>query len=191
MKSFFYICLLAGALALPVSERLRSAALQVATVAVTAMEQVLFRGDFAEVRSVDAEDFDETIRESGRLVIVDINHEETSVNQSSKSQLDASIARLPSKVLVAKVLAGRNIELLDELQIKNVPTLRVYRNGELLEEFKGKVDEERFLETVNYHLENPNSKPHRAGYIGPLKKNWLPDGVKERSSDPEMTPLDL
>ena len=181
MKSFFYICLLVAAVLLPTSERIRTAALEVATVAITGVDQILFKDGYAEVRMVDGDEFDDVINERNRVVIVDFHHEELSVAKNDKSELDASINRLPSKILVAKVLAGRNMELIDRLQIRNLPTLRVYRNGQLLEEFKGKVDKDQFIEVVQYHLDHPNSKPHRGGYIGPIEGDWLPEGVELRS----------
>ena len=188
MKSFLYISLLAVAVMLPRSERVRNAAFEVTTVIFTGVNQILFKDGYAEVRMVDADEFDEVINEQNRIVIVDFHHEDISVAKSDKSELDASINRLPSKILVAKVLVGRNMELLDRLQIRNLPTLRVYREGQLLEEFKGKVDKDKFLEVVQYHLDHPNSSPHRGGYIGPVKNDWLPEGVELRSSS-SMTPL--
>lgn len=172
----------------PVSERMRSAALEMATVVITGVDQILFKDGYAEVRMVDADQFEEVIKERNRIVIVDFHHEELSVAKSEKSELDASINRLPSKILVAKVLAGRNMELVDRLQIQNLPTLRVYRDGQLLEEFKGKVDKDQFIEAVQYHLDHPNSKPYRGGYIGPIEGDWLPEGVELRSMQ-GMKPL--
>lgn len=191
MKTFLYLCLLAGAIALPASERMKTAAVQVLSASFSALEAVLFRGDNAEVRMVNGNEFDQVIKESGRLVIVDFHHEETVKLTDAKIELDQSINRLPSTVLVAKVLADRNIELLDRLQIHNVPTLRVYRDGVLLEEFKGKIDNDRFIEVVQYHIDNPTSAPHRAGYIGPLSGDWLPEGVEERPVDVKVTPLEF
>ncbi len=175
---------------LPASERARNVVFQMASVVVTGLEQVFLQGEYAEVRMVDGAEFDAVIKEPGRLVIVDFHHEETSGSYSEKSEFDESVNRLPSKVLIAKVLAGRNIELMDRLQIHNVPTLRVYREGQLLEEFKGKVDTDRFLEVVRYHLANPDSKPRKEGYIGPLQDDWLPEGVQQRPRDGAVTPLD-
>lgn len=176
---------------LPVSERARTALFQVALTLMTGVEQVLFRGDMAEVRIVNGDNFEETINTPDRLVIVDFHHEEISAEKSEKSELDAAISRLPSKVIVAKVLAGRNIELMDSLRVHNVPTKRVYREGKLLEEFKGSIDQKHFLSVVNHHIENPNSQPRHEGYIGPLSRDWLPDGVEERPADGEVTPLDF
>jgi len=190
MKAFFYICLAAAALMLSASERMRSVALEVATVAITGLDQMLFKGGYAEVRMVNGAEFEDIINEPGRVVIADFHHEQISVARSDKSELDAAINRLPSKILVAKVLDGRNMELMDRLQIQNLPTLRVYRGGQLLEEFKGKVDKKQFLEIVQYHLDHPNSKPYRAGYIGPVGNNWLPEGVEIRGSS-SATPLNL
>jgi len=190
MKTFLYICLLVSALALPASERMRNIVFKMASITVKGVEQILTGRGFAEVRMVDEENFDEVINEKDRLVIVDFHHEETSVAKSDKSDLDASINRLPSNVLVAKVLAGRNIELMDRLNIQNIPTIRLYRNGQLLEEFKGKVDKKRFMGILQYHLDNPNSQPFQKGYIGPLEKNWLPEGMEKIPADGNLTPLD-
>jgi hypothetical protein len=195
VKTVFYLCLLAGAVVLPVSERARSLFLKSASVAVSVVadggERVFGALNSAEIRTVNGSEFDRVIRESGRLVIVDIHQEDVMVIHSEKSKLDRAIEKLPSKVLVAKVQAGKNIELMDRLQIRQIPTLLVYRNGQLLEEFSGKVDKDRFLEVVHYHLNNPKSKPYHDGYIGPLKKNWLPEGLKPMSKSEPMTHLNL
>jgi thioredoxin-like negative regulator of GroEL len=189
VKSFIYICLLAGAIVLPTSERARSVFGQIGMAALEGVEEVLWGEGYAEVRMVDESNFEKTINSPGRLIIVDIHHEEISVARSDKSDLNESMNRLPSEVLVAKVLAGKNIALLDQLQIHNIPTLRVYRDGEMLEEFKGKVDQERFLKNVRYHLNTPDSTASHAGYIGPLKKDWLPEGIEESTTEDPLTPL--
>ena len=191
MKTFFYICLLAGALALPTSERARSIVTNVGGAAFNGVEEMFFGDGHAEIRTVDEGNFDTTIQTPGRLIIVDFHHEVISVARSDKSDLDHSISLLPSRILVAKVLAEKNIELLDKLQIHNVPTLRIYRDGEILEEFKGKVDRERFLKIVQYHMDNPNSRPQHTGYIGPLGKNWLPDGVEAAPAEAPITPIEF
>jgi len=191
MKPLLYICLLAGALLLPASERMRLVFFQAVKVAATGVEEILRISDSAEVRQVDGNEFDEVIKSPGRIVIVDFYNEDPTLEQKEKTNLDESIKRLPSRVLVAKVLAGRNIELMDRIQIHNIPTLLVYRNGELLEEFKGEVDSARFTKVVEYHLNNPNSQPHHEGYVGPLNKNWLPKGVELQTREGEVTPLDF
>lgn len=178
---------------LPLSERMRTIVYKAATVAMTGVEhgvtQMLTNYGHAEIRMVDGSEFDHVISKSGRLVIVDFHYEETMVLKNDKSDLDKSISRLSSEVLVAKVLADRNVELIDRLQIQTIPTIRVYRDGELLEEFKGKVDNDQFLKTVQYHLDTPNSQPYYNGYIGPLKKDWLPEGIEETASGQSFRPL--
>jgi len=190
MKTFLYICLLVSALALPTSERVRNIVFRMASVTLMGVEELVTGKGAAEVRMVDDKDFDSVIHEKDRLVIVDFHHEATSVERNDKVDIDNSISRLSSDVLVAKVLAGRNIELMDRLNIQTIPTLRIYRNGKILEEFKGKVDKEQFLKIVQYHLNNPNSQPFQKGYIGPLDKNWLPEGMEKLPSDGKVTPLD-
>jgi len=189
MRTFFYICLLAGTVALPFSENMRKIFFQLANVAVSGVEEVVVPSKYAEVRSVNNKNFEEVINKPDRIVIVDFHQEDISMEDSDKKELDRAIERLPSKVLVAKVIAGKNLELLDRLQIHNLPTLRVYRQGVLLEEYKGKIDKQKFIKVVKHHLADPKSKPHHHGYIGPLQKDWLPEGVEKATKNTECTPF--
>ena len=191
LKGLLYISVLAGAAILPTSERARNVFFQAVKVAADGVEEVLRISDSAEVRQVDGNEFDQVIKEPGRIVIVDFHNEDVALTDRKKKKLDNAIKHLPSKVLVAKVLAGRNIELMDRIQIHNIPTLRVYRDGKLLEEFKGEVESEAFTKVVEYHLNNPSSKPHHTGYVGPLEKGWLPDGVEVEAKKGGMTPLNV
>lgn len=184
------MCLLVGAIALPTSEHVRKIFYKVAVTTLSGVEEVINAGDTAEVRMVDSDNFDKTIRTPGRLVVVDFRHESTYYNDGD-TRLASALERLPSKVLIAKVLAERNVELMDRLQIHNIPTVRVYREGQLLEEFKGGVDQKQLITVVKYHIAHPDSRPHRAGYIGPLERDWLPEGVQPQSFDAEVTPLNF
>ena len=162
-----------------------------ANVAIRGVEKIVRLSDSAELRTVDAPQFDKTIKERGRLVIVDFYQEDIANTWNEHSGLEHAIKKFPAKVLVAKVDAGRNIELMDRLQVHNIPTYLVYRDGKLLEVFKGKVDQKRFIQVVQYHLDHPHSKPYRDGYIGPLKRDWLPDGIQAIPAGEPMTPLSL
>lgn len=170
---------------------MRSLASQAGVLLLSGVEILLDGSQYAEVRMVTNDDFDEVVNEPGRLVIVDIETEQKTVQRGSKSELDTAMQDLPSKVLIAKVLPERNIALMDRLQIHNIPMLRIYREGVLLEEFTGEVDRDRFISTVNHHLSNPDSKPHQSSHIRPLSENWLPEGVQKKSKDAPSSPFEL
>jgi len=191
LKALLYICVFAGALLLPVSERAREVFFQSVQVAVTGVEDVIRMADSAEVRQVDGPVFDQVIREPGRIVVVEFYNENGGLVDAQQRKLDRAVKHLPSKVLVAKVLADRNMELMDRLQIHNIPTLLVYRDGQLLEEFKGGIDCEKFTKIVKYHLKNPSSKPYYGGYVGPIEKGWLPEGVEVDSRQEGLVPLSV
>ena len=179
---------------LPASRGLRVAAIGLLKSVASSIERLVIRGDYAEIRMVDGEEFDMVINEPGRVVIVVIQNELTASSRSETHELDEEIKRLPGKVLVAKVIAERNQALLERLNIPNVPNIRVYSRGKMVREFKGKVNKDELLSTVHHYLDNPfmPDKQVAGGYIGPMDENWIPKGVQVKPSKPKapMSPLD-
>ncbi len=192
MKAIFYICLVLGTLLLPASKGLRDGAVVFIKAMATGIERLVIRGDYAEVRIVDGDEFEMVINEPGRLVIVAVQNEMSTASKSDSQELDEAIRRLPARVLVAKVIAERNAPLLTYLDIPAVPTMRIYSRGKMVKEFKGKVNKDDFLSVVQYYLENPGG--HKGGdpYMGPMRADWMPDGVQERweKTKAPSTPLE-
>lgn len=185
MKAILYTLLVAGALLLPASKGLRVAAISLLKSVATGVERMVIRGDYAEVRMVDEDEFDMVINEPGRIVIVVIQDELTASSHSETHDLNKEIKRLPAKVLVAKVIAERNASLLKKLNITAVPHVRIYRAGKMEREFRGKVNNEELLKTVTYYLNGPGSKASGSGSIAPMDKDWMPKGVQEKPSTPK------
>lgn len=158
----------------------------------TGIERLVIRGDYAEIRLVDGDEFETVINEPGRLVIVAFQNEMTTRSRSESRDLDEAIRRLPAKVLVAKVMAERNAPLLSYLSIPSVPTMRIYSRGKMVKEFKGKVDTDDLLRVVQYHLDNPTGHKGADPYMGPMRTDWMPDGVKKRREKTQApsTPLE-
>ncbi len=192
MKAIFYICLVLGALVLPASKGMRDGAVVFIKAMATGIERLVIRGDYAEVRIVDGEEFEMVINEPGRLVIVAFQNEMTTKSRSERRELDDAIRRLPAKVLVAKVIAERNAPLLNDLNIPIVPTMRIYRQGTMVKEFKGTVNKIEFLRVVQHCLDNPTGHLSGDPYMGPMQTDWMPDGVEKRREETPAptTPLE-
>jgi thioredoxin-like negative regulator of GroEL len=192
MKAIFYTCLLLGALLLPASKGLRDGAIVLIKAMATGIEQLVIRGDYAEIRMVDGDEFDMAINEPGRLVIVAIQNEMKTDSRSEARELDEAIKRLPAKVLVAKVIAERNAPLLAHLEIPAVPTMRIYNQGKMVKEFNGTVNNDEFLRVVQHYLDNPTDKARGDAYMGPMRTDWMPDGVQKRGGKTQAptTPLE-
>lgn len=192
MKTIFYICLMLGALLLPASKGIRDATISLIKSVASSIERLVIRGDYAEVRIVDADEFEMTINEPGRVVIVVFQSGMAESSTPEKREFDDTIKSLPGKVLVAKVMANSNASLLKRLNVNTIPTIMIYSRGEMVRSYKGTVDKDDLVATVNQCLDS-SPKVSQKGYVGPMKKDWLPPGVQTTSGDnidAPMTPLD-
>jgi len=190
MKSIFYICMALGALLLPVSEGIRDAVVVAIKSVATGIEHMMIRGDYAEIRVVEGDEFDKVINEPGRLVIVSVQSELSAGSRGADGELQKEIRRLPAEVLVAKVIAERNRELLHRLNMPIIPTLQIYSRGKLVRQFSGNINKTEFLVVMNETM-----KKHASGEAGssitPLKKDWMPPGIEAEPSKhvSPLTPL--
>ncbi|BDS05089.1 hypothetical protein NT6N_01290 [Oceaniferula spumae] len=153
MKKLIYLALIIGVIALVRSKELRQKTIRSLEVVKNGVERLVFRGNHAEVRLVDEEDFDRVINEPGRIVVVYFKHELTSVSKVESAELDARLKELPNKVLIAKVRAEQNEALINQLQISVLPTLHIYRNGSLQNEYRAPIDEAEFIEVLGKMIE--------------------------------------
>ena len=183
MKIIVSTALIIGALFLSASKDMRQKAVTALATLASGVERAVMRGDYAEIRLVDQDGFDAAIQESGRVVIVVIQKELSTSSRNETLELDHAMKELPGEVLIAKVIAERNPELMAQLQVTQVPYIHVYRDGVLLERFDSTVDAEEF---TNFILARLKDKPTEiksssgAPDIRPMRKDWLPPGVEEK-----------
>lgn len=154
MKKLIYLVIATVVVVLLVSKDIRHKVYRSIIVAKNGAERLVFRGDHLETRFIDEGSFDSVIKEPGKLIIVSFQHELTSVAKTNSARFDAKIRQLPAKVLLAKVQAEKNEALLEKLEIDDLPTLQIYREGKLLREYKPPIDEDAFLADVEYRLKN-------------------------------------
>lgn len=168
---------------LTVSKELRVTAVNVAQVTASGIKQLVFRGDQAEIRTIEASEFDVVINEPGRIVVVVIENKLTAESSQKRHDLEGALRNLPAKVLVAKVVAEGNSSLLKRLNRPQIPNVRIYIRGEMVGEFKGGVDKNELMQAIQFHLDHPNAAVGReSGYIGPMDDGWLPPGIESKSS---------
>ncbi len=56
------------------------------------------------------------------------------------------------KVLVGKLDADANKETLSQLGVRNIPTLLLYKNGEVVDKLVGAVSKQKLTEMINTHI---------------------------------------
>lgn len=178
MKLIFYIVLAIGAIGLTISQSWRGKALTVASAAVSVLTNLGDSAASAEVRKISATDFNTTISEKDKLVVVVIHH-----NLSKQSRQDYGIikdagAELPGEVLLASISAESNIPLLNRLNIKHVPSVCIYRAGQRIHTYPlDELDSKKIVELVTpYATDKTASGP---GTIEKMPTNPpLPPGVQ-------------
>lgn len=57
------------------------------------------------------------------------------------------------KVSVGKLDADKNRETLVELNVRNIPTILLYKNGEIIDKSVGMSTREKLVEMINNHLD--------------------------------------
>lgn len=107
------------------------------------------------VTELNSENYDEKIK-SSEIVIVDIKAEWCSPCKALSPIIDQVAAELGSKCLVGKLDADQNGDLCQSLEVRNIPTLLFYKNGELKERtvgMKTKRDIMNIVENLSHNTE--------------------------------------
>ncbi len=99
------------------------------------------------VTELNSENFDDRIKKG--VVIVDIKAEWCSPCKALSPILDQVAGELGDKVLVGKLDADQNGDLCQRLEVRNIPTLLFYKDGELKERTVGMKQKKEILNIVN------------------------------------------
>jgi thioredoxin 1 len=99
------------------------------------------------VTELNSENFDDRIKKG--VVIVDIKAEWCSPCKALSPILDQIAGELGEKVLVGKLDADQNGDLCQRLEVRNIPTLLFYKDGELKERTVGMKQKKEILNIVN------------------------------------------
>jgi thioredoxin 1 len=86
------------------------------------------------------------------LVLVDIKAEWCNPCKVIGPLVDQISSEYHGQVSVGKLDADGARDLISELGVRNIPTLLLYKNGEIVERNTGMVTKEKIEELVNNHL---------------------------------------
>ncbi len=105
------------------------------------------------VTEVTSENFDEKIKNSD-VAIVDIWATWCGPCKQLSPIIDEVSSELGTKVLVGKMDADANLEFVKTLNVRNIPTILFYKNGEVAERTTGLKTKNEILNIVNKLMEN-------------------------------------
>lgn len=183
MRTIFYISLVISALFLTRSKDLRDSVVFSMKSMFSNVKELSSASDRAEIRNINADEFDEAVSSKSRVVIV-VFYDEFSTDAMSKArEFESAVRKLPSEVLLCKVATSRNADLVRRLAIGEVSSMvRFYRNGSVAHSFSGEVTPEQILKLANSYVQLERNG-NGGGQITPLNKNWIPSGVDELAID--------
>ena len=105
------------------------------------------------VTEVTSENFDEKIKNS-EVAIIDIWATWCGPCKQLSPIIDEVSSELGTKVTVGKMDADANLEFVKTLNVRNIPTILYYKNGEVFERTSGLKTKNEILSIVNKLLEN-------------------------------------
>lgn len=172
------------------------------TVMVTKLEEQanlapIPKYDGPLVSQIGAETFDDFIAEKDRLIVIDFYADWCGPCRRLSPVLEAIANDHNSRILVGKIDTQKHPEFSQEQGVSGIPDVRIYRNGELIDGFKGFGSEAAVRQQLEAHLVNvppiqkqtlPEDLPGPKQEIGqpaedptkPASKDWLPPGVERR-----------
>ena len=105
------------------------------------------------VTEINSENFDQKIKNS-EVAIVDIWATWCGPCKQLSPIIDEVSSELGTKVLVGKMDADANLDFVKTLNVRNIPTILYYKNGEVVERTNGLKTKNEILSIVNKLLEN-------------------------------------
>ncbi len=131
--------------------------------------------------------FDTFTLQENRLVIIDFTADWCGPCRQLAPLLDQITKEKQGVVVVGKIDVDRFRNLATREGVKDLPDIRIYRGGHLVEKFIGLRDESEVREMVETHSKglSPAALVTHAGQppqakTGPMTKDWMPPGLRRR-----------
>jgi len=131
--------------------------------------------------------FDTFVLQENRLVIIDFTADWCGPCRQLAPLLDQITKEKQGVVVVGKIDVDRFRNLATREGVKNIPDIRIYRSGRLVEKFIGLRDEFEVRQMVETHSKglSPAALVAQAGQTPqattqPMTKDWMPPGLRRR-----------
>lgn len=87
------------------------------------------------------------------LVLIDIKTEWCKPCSALSPIIDEISTEYLGKIKVGKIDADYSREIVAELNIRNIPAILIYKDGEIVEKSIGSVTKQKLIELINNHLQ--------------------------------------
>lgn len=141
------------------------------------------------VRDLAAEEFESFIASPGRLMVVDFHADWCGPSKMLGPVMERVAGEFPGKVNIGKINIDHAVDLSDKQGVIDIPDVRLYRDGKLVDKFVGLIDADQIRELFEKHSagieaapagEAAPATPAAEPVIQPMKKDWLPPGIERR-----------
>lgn len=105
----------------------------------------------AFITQLNNDNFTDFIKKDG-FVLIDIKAEWCGPCRMISPIIDEISNEYQGKLSVGKIDADESSETISELGIRNIPTLILYKDGEIIEKYTGSIDKRGLIEIIDKHL---------------------------------------
>lgn len=103
------------------------------------------------VTHLNNENFEQVIA-NNELVLVDVKAEWCGPCKTLSPIIDQISSDYEGQITVGKIDADESRDTISGLGVRNIPTLLLYKNGEIVERTAGLLSREKISEMINTHL---------------------------------------
>ena len=104
------------------------------------------------VQKVDVNNFQTEVKESGKVTIVDFYADWCGPCRKLSPIIEEIEQELSDKVKFTKINTDENIELAQTYQISGIPTLLIFKDGEVAERMVGLMPKSSIITNIEKHL---------------------------------------
>ena len=100
------------------------------------------------VLKLTSENFEEEVKKSNKTVIVDFYADWCGPCKMMSPVIDNIAEELGDSVKVGKVNTDENMELAEEYGIMSIPTIMIFKDGQVVKEFNGVTSKSELLDAL-------------------------------------------
>lgn len=143
-----------------------------------------------EIRHLSAEEYPAFVATKDRVVVVDFYADWCAPCRTLGPVLERVAGGFGSRVALGKVNVDQAQQLAAQAQVKSIPDVRIFVNGQMVDRFVGALPEEQVRARIDRQLATlpapppdqiaPAEPPKPVNPVAPMEKDWLPPGIERR-----------